>query len=166
MNLAKAVSASAFWATSKIQRSTCLNFTTMFMTLWQRWRQILLGVCLCLSFLYTVQPPVVLAATDQPDHPVIEWLKFAVPAAEQSKFIEQEIAIWNPIDRRSPAFIRKEIWQDPESADNLIVVVYWSSQRQRKIIDPVTVKAAEQAFDQAMGKSYPILEKKEFLNLS
>lgn len=86
--------------------------------------------------------------------------------ADQAKFIETELEIWNPIDRRSPAFVRKEIWQDADHPDQLTVVVSWSSQALRKVVSPEEVDAAEKAFDKAMGKSYPILEKKEFRNLS
>ncbi|ANV90353.1 TIGR03792 family protein [Picosynechococcus sp. PCC 8807] len=100
------------------------------------------------------------------DGPVIEWLTFAVPQADQAKFIAKELEIWNPIDRRSPAFVRKEIWQDADHPDQLTVVVSWSSQALRKVVSPEEVEAAEKAFDKAMGKSYPILEKKEFRNLS
>lgn len=100
------------------------------------------------------------------DAPVVEWLTFAVPQADQAKFIEKELEIWNPIDRRSPAFVRKEIWQAADHPDQLTVVVSWSSQALRKVVSPEEVAAAEKAFDKAMGKSYPILEKKEFYNLS
>lgn len=100
------------------------------------------------------------------DGPVVEWLTFAVPEADQAKFIERELEIWNPIDRRSPAFVRKEIWQDAENPDQLTVVVSWSSQKLRKVVSPEDVQAAEAAFDAAMGKTYPILIKKEFRNLS
>ncbi|WP_038027927.1 TIGR03792 family protein [Picosynechococcus sp. NKBG15041c] len=100
------------------------------------------------------------------DGPVVEWLTFAVPQAEQAKFIEKELEIWNPIDRRSPAFVRKEIWQDPENPDQLTVVVSWSSQSLRKTISPEAVQAAEKAFDTALGKTYMIAAKKEFRNLS
>ncbi|WP_030006545.1 TIGR03792 family protein [Picosynechococcus sp. NKBG042902] len=100
------------------------------------------------------------------DEPVVEWLTFDVPQADQAKFIETELEIWNPIDRRSPAFVRKEIWQDADHPDQLTVVVSWSSQALRKVVSPEEVEAAEKAFDKAMGKSYPILEKKEFRNLS
>ncbi|AMA09062.1 TIGR03792 family protein [Picosynechococcus sp. PCC 73109] len=100
------------------------------------------------------------------DGPVVEWLTFDVPQADQAKFIEKELEIWNPIDRRSPAFVRKEIWQDADHPDQLTVVVSWSSQALRKVVSPEAVNAAEKAFDKAMGKSYPILEKKEFRNLS
>ncbi|WP_099237575.1 TIGR03792 family protein [Synechococcus sp. BDU 130192] len=100
------------------------------------------------------------------DEPVVEWLTFDVPQADQAKFIETELEIWNPIDRRSPAFVRKEIWQDADHPDQLTVVVSWSSQALRKVVSPEEVEAAEKAFDEAMGKSYPILEKKEFHNLS
>lgn len=122
-----------------------------------------IGLSLWLVLGFNLNP--VFAAINE-DQPVIEWLKFAVPQADQARFIEKEIEIWNPIDRRSPAFIRKEIWSDPESADNLIVVVYWSSHKFRKVVPPEVVQAAEKEFDQAVGKTYPVLEKREFQAIS
>ncbi|MBV5259722.1 TIGR03792 family protein [Synechococcus moorigangaii CMS01] len=105
-------------------------------------------------------------AGDGTDGPVVEWLTFEVPQADQTKFIEKELEIWNPIDRRSPAFVRKEIWQDAANPNQLTVVVSWSSQTLRKVVSPEAVEAAEKAFDAAMGKTYPIIAKKEFRNLS
>jgi uncharacterized protein (TIGR03792 family) len=98
--------------------------------------------------------------------PVVEWLKFAVPLEKQALFITKEHEIWDPVDRRSPGYLGKEIWQDANNLGNLIVVVHWSSHAARQAIPRELVHQATQDFDQAVGESFPLLESYEFPQLS
>lgn len=101
-----------------------------------------------------------------PTHPTseifIEWLQFEVPAAEQALFIEKEYEIWEPIDRRSPDYLGKEMWRDAQDPNQLIMVNRWSSAAHHQGITKEMVQQAEQDFTAAVGEDYPIVAAKKF----
>jgi hypothetical protein len=61
------------------------------------------------------------------EEPAVEWLKFQVPAPQQAQFIEQDTAIWTPVLASYPGFQSKEIWTNPDSPNELVIVTHWAS---------------------------------------
>ncbi|OKH15228.1 TIGR03792 family protein [[Limnothrix rosea] IAM M-220] len=122
-------------------------------------------VACCLSYLiflggvalYWAAP---VAASQDTD--IIEWLQFEVPQEEQALFIAKETEIWDPINRRSPEYRGKEIWQDSRQPNQLIMINHWQGIQHKQTITQATIQAAEKAFDEAVGKTYPILQSKTF----
>lgn len=96
----------------------------------------------------------------------IEWLQFEVPEAEQALFIEKEYEIWEPLARRSPDYLGKEMWQDANHPDLLTMVNRWSSTDHRGDITTEMVQQAEKDFSEAVGKNYPLIETKTFRRCS
>lgn len=105
------------------------------------------------------------AFSPSPDAPVVEYLQYSVPTAEQAFFIAQEDAIWGDFNRHFPGFDGEEIWQAPSHPERLIVVVHWHSRAQMQSVPKAKIQATERAFTQALGQSYP-LEIQEFYELS
>ena len=57
---------------------------------------------------------------------VIEWLRFAVPAAQRAAFLERDARVWTQALSKYPGFISKETWFEPDS-DATIAVIRWES---------------------------------------
>lgn len=128
--------------------------------------QKIIGLLLLLGCLWLNGTGEAIAAfTPSADTPVVEYLQYSVPTAEQAFFIAQEEAIWGEFNAQFPGFEGKEIWQDPSHPEMLIVVVHWHSRAQMQSVPKAKIQATDRAFEQALGKSYP-LELKEFYELS
>jgi len=128
--------------------------------------QKIIGLLLLLGCLWLNGVGEAIAAfAPSPDAPVVEYLQYSVPTAEQAFFIAQEEAIWGKFNASFPGFDGKEIWQDPSHPEKLIVVVHWHSRAQMQAVPKAKIQATDRAFEQALGKSYP-LEIKEFYEFS
>jgi uncharacterized protein (TIGR03792 family) len=86
--------------------------------------------------------------------PAVEWLKFQVPAQQQARFIEQDAAIWTPVLSSYPGFQSKEIWTNPDSPNELVVITHWASFDQWQSIPKEILDRTTQRFHQAMGAEY------------
>ena len=149
MNPAKAVFVSA---------SLVMTRTTFQQTL-RQWIQSL-GLSLCLSFLFLgLGNSLAIAA---PTEITIEWLQFEVPESEQALFIEKEYEIWGAVDRRSPDYLGKEMWQDTQQPNRLTMINRWAGSEYKRDITKEMERQAEKDFEKAVGKNYPIVESKTF----
>jgi len=97
-----------------------------------------------------------------PNSLAIEWLEFKVPVGEQAEFIRQDRSIWDKFLSQYPAFLGKEIWQDINNPDRLIIVARWSSYQEWKSIPDDKVKEVTDRFHRALGKEYPIISSHAF----
>ncbi len=96
------------------------------------------------------------------DHPAVEWLKFRVPPQEQAFFLQKDDEIWTPVLASSPGFVGKEAWQHPYHADEVILVIRWTSRDDWKAIPEDLLDQTTQRFNEAVGADYPLLEATEF----
>ena len=93
---------------------------------------------------------------------VIEWLKFRVQPEVREKFVEQDQAIWTKALATQSGFLRKEVWINPDIADEIILVIRWQTREQWKAIAPDLLAKTEEIFKASMGKDfYEIIEAKE-----
>jgi uncharacterized protein (TIGR03792 family) len=92
--------------------------------------------------------------TESKDEPAIEWLRFQVPAPQQARFIEQDAAIWTPVLTSYPGFQSKEIWTNPDSPNELVIVTHWASFDQWQAIPKEVLDRTTERFHQAMGAEY------------
>ncbi len=92
----------------------------------------------------------------------IEWLEFRVPPQEQATFIRQDRLIWDKFLSQYPAFLGKEIWQDIDQPDRLIIVARWASYQEWKAIPSAKITAITDRFHRALGKEYPIIHSHAF----
>lgn len=98
--------------------------------------------------------PVSAQPTKSMGEPAVEWLKFQVPAQQQARFIQQDAAIWTPVLSSYPGFQSKEIWTNPGSPNELVVITHWASFDQWQAIPKEVLDRTTQRFHQAMGTKY------------
>lgn len=111
-----------------------------------------------LVLLLTVLGFLITAVSAQPTEtagePAVEWLKFQVPAQQQAQFIKQDAAIWTPVLASYPGFESKEIWTNPNSPNELIIITHWTSFDQWQAIPKEVLERTTQRFHQAMDAEY------------
>ena len=113
---------------------------------------------LSLMFLLITFASAAIASTHPPsstETPAVEWLKFQVPSQQQTRFVEQDTAIWTPVLSSYPGFQSKEIWTNPARPDELVIVTHWASREQWQAIPRNVLDRTTQKFNQAMGREYP-----------
>jgi uncharacterized protein (TIGR03792 family) len=111
-----------------------------------------------LTFLLVIFASAAIASTPSPsltETPAVEWLKFQVPHQQQTRFVEQDEAIWTPVLSSYPGFQSKEIWANPARPDELVIVTHWASREQWQAIPRDVLDRTTQQFNQAMGSEYP-----------
>ncbi|MGB2924223.1 MAG: TIGR03792 family protein [Limnothrix sp.] len=130
------------------------------------WRQIF-GLLLCFWLAWGNSGAIALPLP-QPteDFPVVEYLRYAVPPADQTLFIEKEAEIWGQFNASFPGFNGKEIWQDPQHPNRLVVVVHWQSRAQMQAIPKAQIKLTDDQFTKAVGQTYQLLDIQEFRELT
>ena len=87
---------------------------------------------------------------------VIEWLKIPVPTDRQNDFLHNDRAIWTDTLSKQPGFAGKECWRDPDSPEILNLVIHWNTLADWKAVPDSVLAAADQAFCDAMGQSFPV----------
>lgn len=96
---------------------------------------------------------------------VIEWLKFKVNSKSREQFIQKDEAIWTAALSSYPGYIGKEVWLEPNTPEEVVLVVHWQTREQWKSISVKDLAAIEQKFSKVMKEmniSYKMLESKEF----
>lgn len=93
---------------------------------------------------------------------VIEWLKVTVPTELREKYIHKDEEIWTSMLASCPGFLGKEVWINPETSTEVILVVRWATREQWHTVSPELLQTTEQRFTEAMGVSSPIVESAEY----
>lgn len=93
---------------------------------------------------------------------VIEWLKIRVSAELREKYIQVDSQVWTPMLASYPGFLGKEIWLDPASSTEIILIIRWASRQQWKSISSERLVETEQLFLQELGASSEIIEEAEY----
>lgn len=93
---------------------------------------------------------------------VIEWLMFRMAPGNRERFIDKDTEIWTAALSQYSGFVGKEIWIDPDRADQVVTVIRWSTREAWKAIPTDEIDPVAQQFDQALGFDYEMLESREF----
>lgn len=94
---------------------------------------------------------------------VIEWLKFRLNAEAREKFIQKDEEIWTATLAKYPGFLGKEIWIDPNVAEEIAIVIRWQTRENWKEVPSDVLAETEQKFSQAMGEDrYQMIETGEY----
>jgi uncharacterized protein (TIGR03792 family) len=96
---------------------------------------------------------------------VIEWLKFRVDSAKREQFIQQDEKIWTASLSTYPGFLGKEVWIEPNAADQVIFTIHWQTREQWKSIPVKDLVKIEQKFSAVMGEmkiKSKMIESKEY----
>ncbi|MDY7012440.1 MAG: TIGR03792 family protein [Cyanobacteriota bacterium] len=93
---------------------------------------------------------------------VVEWLKFRVEPSKREEFIQKDARVWTTTLAHYPGFLGKEVWLDPQNLESLILVLHWNTREQWKAIPQSVLEQTEQKMQQAMGKTYEMVESREY----
>ena len=94
---------------------------------------------------------------------VIEWLKFKVPSEFRENFIQKDEQIWTKKLAKYPGFLGKEVWINPQVADEVIIVIHWNTRENWQSVPPKILVEIEKQFSQEMGpNNYKMIEIGEY----
>lgn len=89
---------------------------------------------------------------------VIEWLRFEVPIALRTAFLERDAQIWTQALSTYPGFISKETWFEP-ATNATIAVIRWESLQHWKSIPRSDLELLDSQMEELL---MPVLECKTF----
>src|SRR5919199_928664 len=93
---------------------------------------------------------------------VIEWLKVRVSPELREKFIQKDAEIWTSMLASYPGFLSKEVWIDPQTPNELVLVIRWATLEQWQAIPPEPLQQTEQKFNQEFGSQYEFIEESKY----
>lgn len=93
---------------------------------------------------------------------VIEWLKVRVSPELREKFIQKDAEIWTSMLATYPGFLGKEVWINPETPTEVIIVIRWANREAWESVSPERLKQVEDQFVREFGESQQIIETAEY----
>ena len=93
---------------------------------------------------------------------VIEWLKLRVSPELREKFIQKDAEIWTSMLATYPGFLGKEVWINPETPTEVIIVIRWASREAWESVPSERLKYVEKQFTQEFGEQQEIIEAAEY----
>ncbi|HEY9798470.1 MAG TPA: TIGR03792 family protein [Leptolyngbyaceae cyanobacterium] len=93
---------------------------------------------------------------------VIEWLKVMVSPELQEKFIQKDAEIWTATLASYPGFLGKEVWINPETPSEVVLIIRWESLEAWKAIPQDQLEQTEQQFTQEFGEKQEIIEAAQY----
>ncbi len=94
---------------------------------------------------------------------VIEYLKFLVSPELREEFIEKDREIWTSGIAKYPGYLGKEVWIDPEKAEEIVIILRWKTRQQWKAIPVKALEKIEKQFASSMGENkYKLVESSEY----
>jgi uncharacterized protein (TIGR03792 family) len=82
---------------------------------------------------------------------VIEWLKIQVSPELRQRFILKDNEIWTATLSRYPGFLGKEVWLDPQKANEVVLVIRWTDRESWKAVPADVLEQTDRQFAQQMG---------------
>ncbi|MEQ8970876.1 MAG: TIGR03792 family protein [Coleofasciculus sp. C1-SOL-03] len=93
---------------------------------------------------------------------VIEYLKIRVSPELRERFIQKDAKIWTSMLASCPGFISKEVWIEPETPTEVILIIRWTSREQWKAVPQEQLDKTQQQFDKEFGKDYQMIQASEY----
>lgn len=93
---------------------------------------------------------------------VIEWLKLRVSPELREKFIQKDAEIWTSMLATYPGFLGKEVWINPETPTEVIIVIRWANREAWESVPSDRLKQIEKQFTQEFGEEQEIIEAAEY----
>jgi len=93
---------------------------------------------------------------------VIEWLKVRVSPELREKFIQKDAEIWTATLASYPGFLGKEVWINPETSSEVVLIIRWESLEAWKAIPQDQLEQTEQQFTQEFGEQQEIIEATQY----
>lgn len=93
---------------------------------------------------------------------VIEWLKIRVSPELREKFIAKDAEIWTAMLSGYPGFLSKEVWINPETPGEVVLIIRWETLEQWKAIPAERLAETDTRFTQAFGEPQEIIEAAQY----
>ncbi len=93
---------------------------------------------------------------------VIEWLKVRVSPELREKYIQKDAEIWTAMLAKYPGFLSKEIWINPETPSEVVLIIRWASKEAWAGVPSDQLEKTEQQFKQEFGDQHPIIQTGEY----
>lgn len=93
---------------------------------------------------------------------VIEWLKVKVSPELREKFLQKDAEIWTSMLASYPGFLGKEVWIDPQTPTEIVLVIRWASREAWESVPSERLKQVEHHFAQEFGEQQQIIEAAEY----
>lgn len=93
---------------------------------------------------------------------VVEWLKIRVSPELREKFIAKDAEIWTATLSTYPGFLSKEVWINPETPDEVVIMIRWETLEQWKAVPAKHLTKIEARFTQEFGESQEIIEAAQY----
>lgn len=85
-----------------------------------------------------------------------------VSPERRETFIQKDAEIWTPMLARCPGFISKEVWIEPETPTEVILIIRWTSREQWKAIPQEQLDKTQQQFEQEFGNDSQMIQTSEY----
>jgi uncharacterized protein (TIGR03792 family) len=94
---------------------------------------------------------------------VIEYLTVDVPLEWHDRYLAADHEIWTAFLQTCPGYVEKQVWRSPMHPEQFVQIIQWQTRAFWKAIDPKELARTEQAFETALGRSFPLLKSEEFV---
>lgn len=93
---------------------------------------------------------------------VIEWLKVKISPELREKFIQKDAEIWTAMLAKYPGFLSKEVWINPETPSEVILVIRWASKDAWAGVPSEQLEKTEHWFKKEFGEQHQIIAAAEY----
>lgn len=93
---------------------------------------------------------------------VIEWLKIKVASELREKFIAKDAQIWTAMLSGYPGFLSKEVWINPETPTEVVLIIRWQTLEQWKSIPADKLVETDKLFTKEFGEPQEIIEAAQY----
>lgn len=93
---------------------------------------------------------------------VIEWLKIRVASELREKFIAKDAQVWTAMLSGYPGFLSKEVWINPETPTEVVLIIRWQTLEQWKAVPADILVETDQLFTKEFGEPQEIIEAAQY----
>ncbi|MBD1809924.1 TIGR03792 family protein [Microcoleus sp. FACHB-SPT15] len=93
---------------------------------------------------------------------VIEWLRVSVSPELRERYIQKDAEIWTSMLVQHPGFLGKEVWINPETQNEVILIIRWASLEAWKAVSAEQLAQTDQQFNEEFGSQHQIIEAAEY----
>lgn len=93
---------------------------------------------------------------------VIEWLRVSVSPELRERYIQKDAEIWTSMLAQHPGFLGKEVWINPETQNEVILIIRWASLEAWKAVPAEQLAQTDQQFNEEFGGQHQIIEAAEY----
>jgi uncharacterized protein (TIGR03792 family) len=87
----------------------------------------------------------------------VEWLRYRVPRESRDVFLKADADSWTAMLSQQAGFIQKQTWANPQTPDELNLVIYWESKAQWKAVPEDALANTHEVFVQKVGQAFTLL---------